>query len=108
MTHPTDQDRLQLIVSNAASGKLEEAVTVVSAILDKATAIEAWRVIARTKANMQRFGEAREALDSALIIDPGSRTLRFERAILLEQEGRTKRWPNSMPSRAWRGIHRSC
>jgi tetratricopeptide (TPR) repeat protein len=88
MTHPTDQDRLQLIVSNAASGKLEEAVTVVSSIVDKATAIEAWRVIARTKANTQRFDEAREALDSALIIDPGSRTLRFERAILLEQEGR--------------------
>ena len=88
MTSPTDQDRLQLIVSHAMSGKFDEAVTEVSRIGDKAIAIEAWQVIARTKANMQRFGAAREALDSALVFDPESRSLRFERAVLLEQEGR--------------------
>jgi tetratricopeptide (TPR) repeat protein len=70
------------------SGEFAEAVAEASAILDKAIAIEAWRVIARTKTNMQRFGAAREALDSALILDPQSRTLRFERAVVLEQEGR--------------------
>ena len=89
MTRPTDRDRLQLIVSHAASGRLPEAVTEASTISDKAIAIEAWRVIARTKANTQRFGAAREALDSALRLDPGSRELRFERALFLEQEGRT-------------------
>ena len=89
MTHAADRDRLQLIVSYAASGKLADAEAAVSAIVDKATAIEAWRVIARTKTNLQRFGAAREALDSALILDPGSRILRFERAVVLEQEGRT-------------------
>ena len=44
MTHAADRDRLQLIVSYAASGKLADAEAAVSAIVDKATAIEAWRV----------------------------------------------------------------
>jgi len=88
MTHSDDQNRLQLIVSNAGKGKLDEAVTEAATILDKAIAIEAWRVIARSNANMQRFGAAREALDSALRHDPESRAIRFERAIFLEQEGR--------------------
>jgi tetratricopeptide (TPR) repeat protein len=67
---------------------MADAVAEASSILDKATAIEAWRVIARTNANTQRFGAAREALDLALRLDPGSRSLRFERALALEQEGR--------------------
>jgi tetratricopeptide (TPR) repeat protein len=90
MTRTADQNLLQLVVSHTSAGKLAEAEAAASAILDKAIAIEAWRVIARTNANSQRFGAAREALDLACALAPESRALRFERALLLEQEGRSE------------------
>jgi tetratricopeptide (TPR) repeat protein len=88
MSQIDDQSRLQLVVSHARIGKIDEAVAVASDILDKAIAIEAWGVITRTNANLQRFGTAREALDSARNSGPESRDIRFERARALEQEGR--------------------
>jgi hypothetical protein len=56
MTHAADRDRLQLIVSYAASGKLADAEAACPRSWTRPPAIEAWRVIARTKTNLQRFG----------------------------------------------------
>jgi tetratricopeptide (TPR) repeat protein len=88
MTQSKIDDRIQLIVSLTVSGNFAEAGKEALAISDQDIAAEAWQVIARANANMQRTGAALQALEIALQYVPNSRPLRLERALLLEREGR--------------------
>ncbi|MEO8019167.1 MAG: putative 2OG-Fe(II) oxygenase [Pseudomonadota bacterium] len=87
MTLSADPERLQRIVSLIVIGNFTDAFAEASAISDKDIAIEAWLVIARANANMQRFAAARDAFEIALQHAPGSRQIRLERALLMEREG---------------------
>jgi tetratricopeptide (TPR) repeat protein len=80
-------EALQLVVSLANSGQLPEAEAQAKAIQDKAMAAEAWRVLARANANTQRLEAARNAIETALAIQPGKPELRFERALVLDAQG---------------------
>ncbi len=88
MTPSNVDPRLQLIVSLTVSGNFAEAGKKALAIAEQDIAAEAWRLIARANANMQRTGAALEALEIALQYVPVSRPLRLERALMLEREGR--------------------
>jgi tetratricopeptide (TPR) repeat protein len=88
MTQSNVDDRLQLIVSLTVNGKIAEAGKEALAITDQDIAIEAWKVIARANANMQRTDAALRALEIALQYVPNSRPLRLERALMLERDGR--------------------
>jgi tetratricopeptide (TPR) repeat protein len=87
MTSSADHARLQLVVSNAAADQLDAAEEEAAAIVDKAMAAQAWRLISQVKANMQRFVAAVSSMDIALQHQPDSRVLRVERALLLERSG---------------------
>ena len=87
MNSSADHDRLQLVVSNAAADQLDAAEEEAAAIVDKAMAAQAWRLISQVKANMQRFVAAVSSMDIALQHQPDSRVLRVERALLLERSG---------------------
>ncbi|HTU64509.1 MAG TPA: putative 2OG-Fe(II) oxygenase [Steroidobacteraceae bacterium] len=56
---------------------------------DGASAIEAWRAIARANANLQRPVAALDAIDRALRLDPDSAQSQLDRALVLEADGRT-------------------
>src|SRR4051794_6964176 len=86
-TRPDVPVELQRIVSFANSGDLASASAAAKSLRDEAMAREAWRVIAAVNANLQRFGAALEAIDSALESGPESALLRLERALLLERAG---------------------
>jgi len=83
MNSSADQTQLQLVVSLASTGNLEEAMATTATIVDTAKRAEAWMCVSRANANMQRFEAALSAVEIALNELPGSRPLRFERARLL-------------------------
>jgi tetratricopeptide (TPR) repeat protein len=87
MTSPGDSTQLQLVVSLAASGKVDEAAAEAASIVDKTMAAEGWLEIGRANANMQRLAQALEAIDRALVNLPGNPALRAERARVLEARG---------------------
>lgn len=87
MTNVADPAQLQLIVSLASSGQAERAAAVASAIADNAMAAEAWLLLSRINANLQRWSDADYAMRNALLRQPGSRPLALESALLLEQRG---------------------
>jgi len=82
-----DDARLQLIVSLGSAGNLEAASTCARQIKDRHVATRAWRFLSELNANTQRWDEALSDLDNALRFEPGSRPLRFSRALLLERRG---------------------
>lgn len=77
---------LQAVVSLVENGSLKAAADTARAIQDKDNAVEAWRLISRANAYLQRFEAARSAIESALQLLPGAVDLRFERALLLEAQ----------------------
>jgi uncharacterized protein (TIGR02466 family) len=79
---------MQLIVSLANSGRLDEAAVMARSLRDSTMSCEAWTRIAAANANLQRFGAALDALGRALEWDQNSRPLRLQRALLLERAGR--------------------
>jgi tetratricopeptide (TPR) repeat protein len=83
-THP----QLQLVVSLAQRGQFDEAMTEAARIVDNTTCAEAWRLLSQMNANSQRFVAALAAIENALRQVAGSRSLRLERAQILEQLGR--------------------
>jgi tetratricopeptide (TPR) repeat protein len=83
-----DRAKLQLIVSLASSGDVPSAEREARAIVDKTTASEAWLVIGRANANMQRWDQAHAALENASQFAPDSAILRLEIALLAERRGR--------------------
>jgi tetratricopeptide (TPR) repeat protein len=87
MTPVTDRERLQLIVSYASAGNLDQAKASATELVDKAMACEAWRLLSRVNANTQRFDEARSAIEIALQHQPDSRIARLERAVVMDQQG---------------------
>ena len=66
---------------------MEEAEAEASAISDEIVAAEAWHVLSREHSKAQRWTRARQAIDSALRHRPSARSLRFERALVMEQQG---------------------
>jgi len=104
MTSSADQAKLQLIVSHASTGNLDAAVAIAPTVEDKAISAEAWRLIARANANMQRFDEALWALEIAVTRQPGSRPLRLERALLLAQCGRADQSLGALESLAHEAV----
>jgi tetratricopeptide (TPR) repeat protein len=78
---------LQVIVSLASSGESERAMARIREIADKDVAIEAWRRLSAVNANLQRWSEAFSAIENALLLAPGSRQLRLDRASLFAQHG---------------------
>ncbi|HEX6637440.1 MAG TPA: tetratricopeptide repeat protein, partial [Steroidobacteraceae bacterium] len=86
MSSQESLDSLQLVVSLANSGQLDAAEARARNIRDKDIAAEAWRLLGRANANLQRFVPAISAIETALEMFPGSPELRFERALILEQQ----------------------
>lgn len=84
---PDDSETLQTVVSLSSTGRFDEAAKVAAAIVDKDMACEAWRLLSRANANTQRFEAARSAIEIALQHNPGSRAVRLERALVMEQQG---------------------
>jgi tetratricopeptide (TPR) repeat protein len=84
---PTPAETLQLVVSLANGGDPEGAARAAGALHDRDMSRQAWLAIASSNANLQRFGAARQAIETALRSDPGSRPLRLQRALWLEREG---------------------
>jgi thioredoxin-like negative regulator of GroEL len=82
-----DRESLQLVVSLASAGDLTGAAALASQIPDNDMAREAWAVVGRANANMQRWEPAREALGNAMRIAPDSQSLRLEQALLAERQG---------------------
>ncbi len=80
--------QLQLIVSLASTGDVAAAAAAAGAIADKTLASEAWLVIGRANANMQRWNEARSAFENASRLAPESGNPRLELALLPELQGR--------------------
>ncbi len=78
---------LQRIVSLANNGELEKAAELIKSLRDHSLARESWRTLAAANANLQRFGAALDAIDSALRIEPDSESLQLERALLLGRAG---------------------
>lgn len=78
---------LQLIVSLATSGDLDAASARAAALSDRTIAIEAWRAISQTNANLQRLHAAALCLGNALRLDPISPVLRLEMALIEERRG---------------------
>src|SRR5687767_12688167 len=87
VTRSPDETRLQHVVSKAIAGDFDAASEVALTIGDSKLACEAWRVLSRANANMQRFGAARSAIDIALQHRPESPDVRLERALVMEQQG---------------------
>ncbi|HUQ10200.1 MAG TPA: putative 2OG-Fe(II) oxygenase [Steroidobacteraceae bacterium] len=85
---PDTTGTLQLVVSLANSGRLDEATVVARSLPDSSMSREAWSLIAAANANLQRFGAALDAIGCALDQDQNSRSLRLQRALLLERAGR--------------------
>jgi tetratricopeptide (TPR) repeat protein len=104
MTLSADHAQLQLVVSHASTGNLAAAMAIAPTIVDKAISAEAWRHLARVNANMQRFDAALSALEIALNQQPGSRLLRFERALLLAQGGLADRSLGELESLAREAV----
>src|SRR5262245_45838832 len=82
-----DRERLQLIVSMASSGQLESAASAAGMLRDKTIASEAWRHVSRGNANLQRWDEARSAIEIALQHRPRALEILLERALVLGEMG---------------------
>src|ERR1044071_6639873 len=87
MTQVSELAQLQLIVSLASAGEMEEAARRATAIASRDIAADAWFAIGRANANMQRWDQAEIALENALRIAPDSHAIRLERALLAEKRG---------------------
>jgi tetratricopeptide (TPR) repeat protein len=85
---PQTTGTLQLVVSLANSGRLDEAAVAARSVRDTTMSRDAWVAIASANANLQRFGAALDAIGFALERDQNSRPLRLQRALLLERAGR--------------------
>jgi predicted Zn-dependent protease len=102
---------LQLVVSLVNNGDLTGAAAVAETIQDNDNAAEAWRLLCRANANLQRFDAADSAIENALRQRPGAVDLRFERALLLEARNQLPqaleefaelaRGPQATPRFAW-------
>ena len=82
-----DPERLQHVVSLVNSGDLAAASEAAATLQDKAMSCEAWRLVSRANANLQRWTEARSAIEIALQQRPGTTEIRGERALLLGEMG---------------------
>lgn len=82
-----NSEYLQLVVSLAQAGRLDEAEAHAGNIQDKVISASAWRVLSLAHANSQRLDRARRAIETALALCPGTPEMRVERAMILEQQG---------------------
>jgi len=87
MSGPQNSEYLQLVVSLANAGRLDEAEVQARNIRDKVISAGAWRLLSLANANSQRLERARHAIEMALGSCPGTPELRFERALILELQG---------------------
>jgi tetratricopeptide (TPR) repeat protein len=84
---PGASSQLQDIVYIAETGDIPAATAKARELRDSSVAGRAWRFLSDLNANLQRWGEALEAIDIALQHSPESRDLRQQRAVLLELSG---------------------
>jgi tetratricopeptide (TPR) repeat protein len=82
-----DRTRLQLIAALLAQGEFHTAETELSTVTSPALRVEGWRLLSRTHASVENWSGARAAIEIALRGSPASRSLRLERAAIMDQEG---------------------